>query len=191
MVRIRVRIWKPSTSASVQMMTLLNRRRLKSKVARSLLALLLTSTPQPMTLSRSVMISFLKILSYSAFRQLSVLPLTGMMAWKSGLRAWTQEPMADLPSTMNSSRSSTFRLRQSTKLCTREVRSLPLCRVFFRFRRVVSAFSRLRLLMSTCSASLSASALFSRKYTSRLCRRKSAMASWMNLLVMAFLVWFS
>ena len=80
MVRIRVRIWKPSTSASVQMMTLLNRRRLKSKVARSLLALLLTSTPQPMTLSRSVMISFLKILSYSAFRQLSVLPLTGMMA---------------------------------------------------------------------------------------------------------------
>ena len=191
MVKIRVRIWKPSTSASVQMMTLFQRSRLKSNMDRSLLALLFTSTPQPSTLTRSVMMSFLKILSYSAFRQFKILPRTGIMAWKSGLRAWMQAPMADFPSTMNSSRSSTFLLRQSTKLCTREVRSLPLDRVFFRFRRVVSAFSRLRLLMSTCSLSLSASALFSRKYTSRLCRKKSVMASWMNLLLMAFLVWFS
>ena len=79
-VRIRVRIWKPSTSASVQMITLFQRSRLRSKVARSLLALLLTSTPQPSTLSRSVMMSFLKILSYSALRQLRILPRTGIIA---------------------------------------------------------------------------------------------------------------
>ena len=63
MVRIRVRIWKPSTSASVQMTILCQRRFSREKEDRSLLALERTSTPQPSTLMMSVMISFLKILA--------------------------------------------------------------------------------------------------------------------------------
>ena len=39
MVRIRVRIWKPSTSASVQMITLFQRRLSRSKVAELLVGL--------------------------------------------------------------------------------------------------------------------------------------------------------
>ena len=50
MVRISVRIWKPSTSASVQMTTLFHRRLLRSKAAMSLTCLFWTSTPQPRTL---------------------------------------------------------------------------------------------------------------------------------------------
>ena len=61
MVRISVRIWKPSTSPSVQMTTLLHRRLPKSKGATFFTCLFWTSTPQPRTLMRSVMISLLKI----------------------------------------------------------------------------------------------------------------------------------
>lgn len=63
MVRMRVRIWKPSTSASVQMTTLFHRRFIRSKAAMSLACLSCTSTPQPSTFRRSVMISLLKILA--------------------------------------------------------------------------------------------------------------------------------
>ena len=42
-------------------------------------------------------------------------------------------------------RSSTFLLRQSTKVSTRDAKSFPDCKVFFKFKRVFSAFSRLRL----------------------------------------------
>ena len=47
---------------------------------KSLLAFVLTSTPQPKTLIRSVIISFLKILLYSAFKQFRILPRTGIIA---------------------------------------------------------------------------------------------------------------
>ena len=60
MVKISVRIWKPSTSASVQMIILLQRRLSSSKAGNSL-ACLGTSTPQPRTFMRSVIISLLKI----------------------------------------------------------------------------------------------------------------------------------
>ena len=80
MVKIRVRIWKPSTSASVQMTTLFQRKPSRWKVESSLFALESTSTPQPSTLMMSVMMSFLKILSKSAFKQFRIFPRTGMMA---------------------------------------------------------------------------------------------------------------
>ena len=63
MVSSMVRMWKPSTSASVQRIILLQRRAFMSKAPMDLLALLFTCTPQPSTLIRSVMISLLKILS--------------------------------------------------------------------------------------------------------------------------------
>ena len=63
MVSSSVRIWKPSTSASVQRMTLFHRSSDRSKVESSLLAFALTSTPHPRTFKRSVMTSLLKILS--------------------------------------------------------------------------------------------------------------------------------
>ena len=47
------------------------------------------------------------------------------------------------------------------------------------------------LLISTWAAMRSASSWFSMKNTCSCWRRNSDMASWMNLLVMAFLVWFS
>ena len=59
--RIRVRIWNPSTSASVQIMTLFHRRSDRSNDERSLLCFVWISTPHPRTLTRSVMISLLKI----------------------------------------------------------------------------------------------------------------------------------
>ena len=58
-----VRIWKPSTSASVHRMILLQRSALMSNDAMDLFAFDFTCTPQPSTLMRSVMISLLKILS--------------------------------------------------------------------------------------------------------------------------------
>ena len=62
---------------------------------------------------------------------------------------------------------------------------------FFWLMRVRSAVSRLRLLMSTWAAIFSAASRFSMKYISMRLRRNSVIASWMNLLVMAFFVWFS
>ncbi len=61
MVRISVRIWKPSTSPSVQMTTLFQRRLFRSNWFSSFTALPDTSTPQPSTFMRSVMISLLKM----------------------------------------------------------------------------------------------------------------------------------
>ena len=61
MVKISVRIWKPSTSPSVQIMTLFQRRLLRSNWFKSFTALPDTSTPQPSTFIKSVMISLLKM----------------------------------------------------------------------------------------------------------------------------------
>ena len=60
-VNMSVLIWKPSTSASVQMMTLLQRRLSSSKAGSSFMCFC-TSTPQPRTFMRSVIISLLNIL---------------------------------------------------------------------------------------------------------------------------------
>ena len=73
-----------------------------------------TSTPQPSTLIRSVIMSFLKILSYSDFKQLRILPRTGITAWNRASRACLQAPNAESPSTINTSRSLTSLERQST-----------------------------------------------------------------------------
>ena len=82
-------------------------------------------------------------------------------------------------------------VRQSTNFCTRLAMSIFSDSFFLAPRRVRSAVSRLRLLISTWAAMRSASSWFSMKYTCSCWRRNSDMASWMNLLVMAFLVWFS
>ena len=113
------------------------------------------------------------------------------MAWNSAFRASLQEPKAESPSTINTSRCSTSFERQSTNLSTLSSIEFEDCSVFLRFMRSLSLRSRLRLFTSTWSAILSASALFSIKYTSSWCLRKSVIASYINLLVIAFLVWFS
>ena len=68
MVSSMVRMWKPSTSASVQRMILLQRRAFMSKAPMDLLALLFTCTPQPSTLIRSVMISLFEDLVVIGFQ---------------------------------------------------------------------------------------------------------------------------
>ena len=54
-------------------------------------------------------------------------------------------------------------MRQSTNFCTRLAMSMVPESFFLMFSRVCSAFSRLRLLISTCSAIFSASKGFSMK----------------------------
>ena len=99
------------------------------------------------------------------------------MPWNSASRESLQAPRALSPSTIYISRFETSRLRQSTNFCTRfEMSMLPVS-FFLMFSRAFSACSRLRLFMSTWSATLSASALCSMKYTSSCERRKSVMAS--------------
>ena len=137
------------------------------------------------------MISLLNILAISALRQFNILPLTGMIPWKSASRESLHAPSAESPSTMYISRFSGSLLRQSTNFCTRFAISMLPESFFFMPSLVFSAASRLRLLTSTCSAILSASGLFSIKYISRRSLKKSVIASWMKRLVIAFLVWFS
>ena len=81
--------------------------------------------------------------------------------------------------------------RQSTNICTRLAMSIFSVSAFLAPWRTLSACSRLCLFTSTCWAIFWASSGFSKKYTSRLCFKKSVMACWMNRLLMAFLVWFS
>ncbi len=63
MVSSSVRIWNPSTSASVHRITLFQRSSDRSNEERSLFAFDFTSTPQPSTFIRSVMMSLLKMRS--------------------------------------------------------------------------------------------------------------------------------
>ena len=115
----------------------------------------------------------------------------GMMPWNSASRPSFTLPRAESPSTIYSSRWDTSLVRQSTNFCTRLEMSTDPDSFFLMPRRVFSAVSRDRLFTSTWPAIFSASKGFSMKYTSSWLRRKSVMASWMNLLVMDFLVWFS
>ena len=62
---------------------------------------------------------------------------------------------------------------------------------FFMPCRARSAVSRLRLFISTWSAILSASGLFSMKYTSNCALKNSVIEVWMKRLFIAFFVWFS
>ncbi len=59
---------------------------------------------------------FFSIRSMRARSTLRILPRMGRMAWLSGLRARMAEPPAESPSTMNSSASSAFLVRQSVSL---------------------------------------------------------------------------
>ena len=59
---------------------------------------------------------FLRILSMRARSTLSGLPRIGRIAWFSGSRPRMAEPPAESPSTMNSSASSAFLVRQSVSL---------------------------------------------------------------------------
>ena len=144
-----VLIWKPSTSASVQKIIRFHLSKFISKVAKSLLAFDLTSTPQPRTFNKSVIMSLLKILFKSAFRQLSILPLIGIIAWKFGSLACLQAPKAESPSTMNNSLSELSLLLQSTNFATLFVISRELVKFFLILTLVFSASSLLLLLIRT------------------------------------------
>ena len=87
----------------------------------------------------------------------------GITAWKLGSRACLTEPKAESPSTMKISRSFTSLERQSTNFATRPVMSIFAVSLPFKFRRVFSASSRLRLFTSTWPAIFSASRGFSMK----------------------------
>ena len=76
----------------------------------------------------------------------------GMMAWNSPSRACFTLPSAESPSTIYSSLRFTSRVRQGTNFCTRLEISMEPVSFFLIFSLVFSAFSRARLLMSTCSA---------------------------------------
>ena len=80
-----------------------------------------------------------------------------------GSRACLTEPRAESPSTIKSSRSPTSLLRQSTNFATRPVMSILAVSLPFKFKRVFSASSRLRLFTSTWPAIFSASRGFSIK----------------------------
>ena len=114
-----------------------------------------------------------------------------MMPWNSASRESLTAPRAESPSTMYSSRRSVSLVRQSTNFCTRLAMSTLPESFFLMLSRAFSAVSRLRLFTSTWLAILSAASRFSMKYTCSCSRRNSDMASCTNLLVMAFLVWFS
>ena len=97
----------------------------------------------------SVIMSLLKILFKSAFRQLSILPLIGIIAWKLGSLACLQAPKAESPSTMNNSLSELSLLLQSTNFATLFVISRELVRFFLILTLVFSASSLLLLLIRT------------------------------------------
>ena len=96
--------------------------------------------PQPKIFSRSTIMSFLKILSYSAFRQLRILPRTGIIAWKNESLPCLQEPSAESPSTIYSSRFETSFVSQSTNFCMRLVMSSEPDSVFLMLTRSRSLF---------------------------------------------------
>ena len=122
---------------------------------------------------------------------MSILPRTGMIPWNSASRESLHAPSAESPSTMYISRRSGSRLRQSTNFCTRFAISMLPESFFFMPCRARSAVSRLRLFISTWSAILSASGLFSMKYTSSCALKNSVIEVWMKRLFIAFFVWFS
>ena len=62
---------------------------------------------------------------------------------------------------------------------------------FFTLDFVFSADSRARLFTRICSDALSASCLFSMNQTCSCSLKKAVMASWVNLLLTLFFVWFS
>ena len=132
-----------------------------------------------------------KTLCRDAFWILSILPRIGIRAWNSGLRAVSRLPSAESPSHMNISLCSGSLLLQSTNFFTLLVTSTFSMSFFFTVMRCDSDCSRLRLLISTWSMTLSASDLCSMNHTSICDLMRSERNSCMNLLFIAFLVWFS
>ena len=130
-VRIKVRMWLPSTSASHMMMSLWYRSLATSK----------SSLPMPVP-SAVIMVlisSEESILSKRAFSTLRILPLRGKTAWNRRSRPCFAEPPAESPSTRKSSAPAGFRSLQSASLPGRlEASSAPLRRVKSRALRAAS-----------------------------------------------------
>ena len=114
-----------------------------------------------------------------------------MIPWNSASRDSLTLPNAESPSTMYSSRLAASRLRQSTNFWTRLAMSMEPDSFFLTEIFAFSAVSRDRLLTKIWSAARSASALFSKNQICRFSRKNAVMASWVNLELTLFLVWFS
>ena len=118
------------------------------------------SIPQPKILSRSMMISDLNIRVKSSFKQFSILPRIGIIAWNDASLACTQAPLAESPSTIHSSRSNGFFERQSLNflgLLPTPVMLLLISAMTFLL--TFSDSSRATLFASTSAATASAPAL--------------------------------
>ena len=106
-VRISVRMWAPSTSASVMMMSLWYRAFARSKSS---------SMPVPIAVIMAWISAFERTLSMRAFSTLMILPRRGRIAWKLDWRAMIAEPPAESPSTRKSSVFTGSRSEQSASL---------------------------------------------------------------------------
>src|ERR1700678_1801055 len=105
-VSSRVRMWAPSTSASLIKMT---RWYLADSRSKAL------PEPAPRTWMMAAHSAFFSMSASDAFWTFRILPLIGRRAWNSESRASFAVPRAESPSTMNSSLRSSA-LRQSTSL---------------------------------------------------------------------------
>ena len=106
-VRISVRMWAPSTSASVMMISLWYRAFAMSKSS---------SMPVPIAVIMAWISVLERTLSIRAFSTLMILPRSGRIAWKLDWRAIMAEPPAESPSTTKISVLAGSRSEQSCEL---------------------------------------------------------------------------
>ncbi len=153
-VRISVRMWAPSTSASVMMMSLWYRARVISKSS---------SMPVPIAVIMAWISVLESTLSMRAFSTLMILPRRGRIAWKLDWRAMIAEPPAESPSTRKSSVLAGSRSEQSASLPGRLVESItPLRRARSRALRAASrACEALIALPQIARASAGCSSMYS------------------------------
>ena len=110
-----MRMWAPSTSASVMMISLWYRALVRSKSS---------SMPVPIAVIMAWISALERTLSMRAFSTLMIFPRSGRIAWKLDWRAMIAEPPAESPSTRNSSVFSGSRSEQSASLPGRLVESI-------------------------------------------------------------------
>src|SRR5438067_1739624 len=106
-VRISVRMWAPSTSASQVSTTLWYRATVTSNSS---------PMPDPMAVIMAWISLFESTLLIRAFSTLMILPRSGRIAWKLRSRASTAEPPALSPSTRKSSAACGSEIEQSASL---------------------------------------------------------------------------
>ncbi len=153
-----VRMWAPSTSASVMMISLWYRAFAMSKSS---------SIPVPIAVIIAWISVLERTLSIRAFSTLMILPRRGRIAWKLDWRAITAEPPAESPSTTKISVLAGSRSEQSCSLPGRLVESIaPLRRARSRALRAARrAWEALIALPQIARASFGCSS----RYSARRC----------------------